>query len=108
MTTVPGAITSTPSADPGYGGAPPSTFKTEQGSGSSGSTMGGTQRPQLELKPTPDTGANPTTSMESPRLIMPSYRKTASLPVHHVRYDRPAAPATPAGLDVTGWRASQD
>lgn len=110
VTTVPGAITSTPSVDPAY---PPSTFKTEQGADSSGPTIGGTQRPQLDLRPNPDVNTNPT-SMEQPRLIMPSYSKTAIRPIREASYQRviEAAPstglATPVGLDVTGWRASHD
>jgi hypothetical protein len=74
--------------------------------------MEGTQRPQLDLKPSPDLNTNPT-SMERPRLIMP-YVKTAARPVREVSY-RPAVDPTPStgppvavGLDVNGWRASRD
>ncbi len=110
VTTVPGAITSTPGVDPGY--APP-TFKTEQGAGPAGPSFEGTQQPHLDLRPSPDVNTNPT-SMEQPRLIMPSYSKTAVRPVRHASYlrmiDAPpsAGTATPVGLDVSGWRASQD
>jgi hypothetical protein len=111
VTTVPGAITSTPGVDPGY--APPPTFKTEQGTSPSGPSMGGTQRPQLDLRPSPEVNTNPT-SLEQPRLIMPSYSKTAARPVRHAGYHRPidptpsTGPAMPMALDVSGWRASQD
>jgi hypothetical protein len=106
-TTVPGAISGVPSVDPAYG-SPPPTFKTEEGASPSGPLMEGTQRPHSDLRPTP-TPTNPTT-MERPQLIMPSV-KTAAIPVRHASYRQvgePTVTAASAGLDVGGWRASQD
>jgi hypothetical protein len=109
-TTVPGPITSSPSADSGYGA--PSTFKTEEGAGSSGASDQGVQGSSLRFQPSSDLNRNPN-STEAPRLINP-YNRTAAKPIHYATY-RPIAEAASAGntasssaLDVGGWRPSRD
>ena len=108
VTTVPEGISGAPIVDPGYA-SPPATFKTEQGASPS---TEGTPQQRLDLRPEPDLNTSPT-SMERPKLIMPSV-KTAALPVRHAGYLRAIEPAastpraTRVGLDVGGWRASQD
>jgi len=110
-TTVPGPVTSSPSLDPGYVPPSSSTFRTEEGAGSSGASAQGTPeatsryRPRSELKRSP-------ISTEPPALIDP-YNRTAAKPIHYATYrqitEAPAADAASGStLDVGGWRASRD
>jgi len=110
-TTIPGSGSSAPRLDPGY--VPPSgTFKTEQGTGTSGASAEGTRGATSRYQPSSDLQRTPSTT-EPPALIHPDNR-TAAKPIHHYATYRqvtevPAAGAAPAStLDVGGWRASRD
>jgi len=107
-TTVPGSTSGSPSLDPGY--VPPRTFKTEEGTGTSGASSEGTSTSRYQ--PSSDVQRTPSTT-EPPALIDP-YNRSAAKPIHHyATYRRTTeAPASDAAsrstLDVGGWRASRD
>ena len=108
-TTVPGSVTSSPSLDPGY--VPPSTFRTEEGAGSSGTSGQAAPGATLRYQPSSDLNRSPI-STEPPRLIDP-YNRTAAKPIHYATYRQltevPAAnTASGSALDMGGWRASRD
>ncbi len=108
-TTFPGPVTSSPSLDPGY--VPPSTFRTEGGAGSSGTSAPGTPEATSRYRPSSDLKRIPS-STEPPKLIDP-YNRTAAKPIHYATYRQltevPAAnAASGSAFDVGGWRASRD